>query len=153
MPPVDIAPGLWVWRLQHPAWRTDADWEPHVTSTVVETGGEVALIDPLVPPDDDREVWERLDAAAPTLVVVLKPDHVRDVDLFVRRYDAQAFGPSLFWRDDVPEGHRTSSADRACASRRSSSSSRRIIRRLRRPGPPVAASSRARHPPEDMGGG
>ena len=100
---MDIAPGLWVWRLQHPAWSADAAWEPHVTSTVVETGGEVALIDPLAPPEDDREVWERLDAAPPTLVVVLKPDHVRDVDLFVRRYGARAFGPSLFWRDDIPE--------------------------------------------------
>ena len=39
----------------------------------------------------------------PTLVVILKPDHVRDVDLFVRRYGARAFGPSLFWRDDIPE--------------------------------------------------
>jgi glyoxylase-like metal-dependent hydrolase (beta-lactamase superfamily II) len=36
-------------------------------------------------------------------VVVLKPDHVRDVDLFVRRYGARALGPSLFWRDDIPE--------------------------------------------------
>jgi glyoxylase-like metal-dependent hydrolase (beta-lactamase superfamily II) len=37
------------------------------------------------------------------MVVVLKPDHVRDVDLFVGRYGAKAFGPSLFWRHDVPE--------------------------------------------------
>jgi hypothetical protein len=33
---------------------------------------------------------------------VLKPDHVRDVDLFVRWYGADAYGPNLFWRDDVP---------------------------------------------------
>ena len=37
------------------------------------------------------------------MVAVLKPDHVRDVDLFVRRYGARAFGPRLFFRDDVPE--------------------------------------------------
>jgi hypothetical protein len=103
MSPMDIAPGLWVWRLNHPAWSPDVTWEPHVTSTVIETGSEVALVDPLAPPENDREVWERLDAAPPTLVVVLKPDHVRDVDLFVRRYGARAFGPSLFWRDDIPE--------------------------------------------------
>jgi hypothetical protein len=48
-------------------------------------------------------VWERLDASPPTVVVVLKPDHVRDVDVFVRRYRTRAFGPSLFWRDDIPE--------------------------------------------------
>src|SRR5256884_1685120 len=49
------------------------------------------------------EFWKRLDARPPTLVVVLKPDHVRDVDLFVRRYHARAYGPALFWRDDIPE--------------------------------------------------
>jgi hypothetical protein len=63
----------------------------------------LALIDPLAPPEEEREIWERLDAAPPTLVVVLKPDHVRDVDLFVRRYGARAYGPSLFWRHDIPE--------------------------------------------------
>jgi hypothetical protein len=41
-------------------------------------------------------------ANPPTAVVVLKPDHVRDVDLFVRRYRARAFGPWLFWRHDIP---------------------------------------------------
>jgi glyoxylase-like metal-dependent hydrolase (beta-lactamase superfamily II) len=37
------------------------------------------------------------------MAVVLKPDHVRHVDLFVDRYRARAFGPSLFWRDDIPD--------------------------------------------------
>jgi len=49
------------------------------------------------------EIWERLDATPPTLVVILKPDHVRDTDLFVQRYAARAFGPNLFWRNDIPE--------------------------------------------------
>src|SRR5262249_21906738 len=42
-------------------------------------------------------------ARPPTAVVVLKPDHVRDVDVFVRRYHARAFGPRLFFRHDIPE--------------------------------------------------
>jgi glyoxylase-like metal-dependent hydrolase (beta-lactamase superfamily II) len=103
MQPVDVAPGLWLWRLEHPDWSPEADWEPYVTSTVIETGGEVALVDPLAPPGSAEEVWNRLDATPPTLVVILKPDHVRSVDLFVRRYGARAYGPSLFWRDDIPE--------------------------------------------------
>jgi glyoxylase-like metal-dependent hydrolase (beta-lactamase superfamily II) len=74
-----------------------------VSSTCVESGGEVALLDPLAPPEDDEEVWARLDARPPTLVVVLKPDHVRDVDLFVRRYGCRAYGPWLFWRTNVPD--------------------------------------------------
>jgi glyoxylase-like metal-dependent hydrolase (beta-lactamase superfamily II) len=99
----DVAPGLWLWRVEHPDWRPGLEWEPLVASTCVESGGEVALLDPLAPPDGATDVWERLDARPPTLVVVLKPDHVRDVDLFVRRYGARAFGPNLFFRDDVPE--------------------------------------------------
>jgi glyoxylase-like metal-dependent hydrolase (beta-lactamase superfamily II) len=99
----DVGPGLWLWRVEHPAWSPEADWEPLVSSTCVATNGEVAVLDPLAPPDQSDDVWERLDERPPTLVVVLKPDHVRDVDLFVRRYKARAFGPSLFWRDDIPE--------------------------------------------------
>jgi glyoxylase-like metal-dependent hydrolase (beta-lactamase superfamily II) len=100
---VDVAPGLWIWRVEHPDWKPGLEWRPTVTSTCVESGGEVAVLDPLAPPDDADEVWARLDARAPTLAVVLKPDHVRDVDVFVRRYGARAFGPHLFWRDNIPE--------------------------------------------------
>ncbi|MGZ4397429.1 MAG: hypothetical protein ACXVZ1_03325, partial [Gaiellaceae bacterium] len=66
-------------------------------------GGETLLLDPLAPPAEAIEIWDRLDARRPTAVVILKPDHVRDVDLFVGSYGARAFGPSLFWRDDIPE--------------------------------------------------
>jgi glyoxylase-like metal-dependent hydrolase (beta-lactamase superfamily II) len=98
----DVAPGLWLWRLEHPDWQPEADWPALVTSTCVESAGEVALLDPLAPPDDASELWRRLDARPPTMVVVLKPDHVRDVDLFVRRYGARPFGPDVFFRTDVP---------------------------------------------------
>ena len=98
----DIAPGMWLWRQPHPDWEEGLDWEPDVTSVVVESRGEVVLLDPLAPPPGARDVWERLDALAPQSVVILKPDHVRDVDLFVRWYGARAYGPNLFWRDDVP---------------------------------------------------
>ena len=97
-----MATGLWIWRLEHPGWHPESGWEPPVTSACVESGGEVALLDPLAPPEES-EAWTRLDANPPTLVVILKPDHVRDLDLFVRRYDARAFGPYLFWPDDKHE--------------------------------------------------
>jgi glyoxylase-like metal-dependent hydrolase (beta-lactamase superfamily II) len=99
----DVAPGLWIWRRPHPDWREGLDWEPLVTSTCVESRGEVALLDPLAPPEDAAAVWERLDAKPPTIVAVLKPDHVRDVDLFVRRYGARGFGPRVYFRDDIPD--------------------------------------------------
>jgi glyoxylase-like metal-dependent hydrolase (beta-lactamase superfamily II) len=101
--PIDVAPGLWIWRLDHPSWSPGLDWEPTVTSTVVESGGEVALLDPIAPSAQATELWSRLDDHPPTMVVVLKPDHVRDVDVFAERYGGRAFGPSLFWRGDVPD--------------------------------------------------
>jgi hypothetical protein len=99
----DVSPGLWVWSVEYPDWRPDSGWGPVVASTCVESRGEVALLDPMAPPDDATEFWERLDAQPPTIVVVLKPDHVRDVDVFVQRYGARAFGPWLFWRDNIPD--------------------------------------------------
>jgi glyoxylase-like metal-dependent hydrolase (beta-lactamase superfamily II) len=99
----DVATGLWIWRREHPDWKPGLGWEGMVTSTCVESGGEVALLDALAPPEEAAEVWARLDARPPTYLVVLKPDHVRDVDLFVRRYGVPAFGPDVFHRGDVPE--------------------------------------------------
>ena len=102
---LDVAPGLWIWRTSHPAWRPELDWPEHVTSTCVESGGEVAVLDALAPPADATDVWERFDARPPTMAVVLKPDHVRDVDLFARRFGVRAFGPWLFFGGDSPETH------------------------------------------------
>ena len=64
--------------------------------------GEIAVLDPIAPPEEAAEIWERFDSRPPTVAVVLKPDHVRDVDLFVSRYRARPFGLSL-WRGDIPE--------------------------------------------------
>ncbi len=36
-------------------------------------------------------------------MVVLKPDHVRDTDAFVQRYGCRAFGPEVFYLDNIPE--------------------------------------------------
>ena len=99
----DVAPGLWIWRLEHPRWKPGQGWEPVVASTCVESRGETLLLDPLAPPAAAAEVWARLYARPPTAVVILKPDHVRDVDKFVRRYKARAFGPRLFFREDTPK--------------------------------------------------
>jgi hypothetical protein len=99
----DVAPGLWLWRQPHPAWEEGNDWEPLVSSVAVESRGVAAVLDPLAPPPREHAVWERIDALAPRLAVVLKPDHVRDVDLFVRWYGVEAYGPWLYWPGDVPK--------------------------------------------------
>src|SRR5215211_9555454 len=80
----DVAPGLWLWRQPHPGWEEGAEWEPEVSSFFVESRGERVVIDPLAPHPREREVWDRLDATPPTVALVLKPDHVRDVDVFAR---------------------------------------------------------------------
>jgi hypothetical protein len=98
----DVAPGLWLWRQPHPAWEDGDDWEPAVASFAVRSRGVSLLLDPLAAPPGARDVWERIDADPPSAVVVLKPDHTRDVDLFVRWYGAEAYGPQLYWRDGVP---------------------------------------------------
>jgi glyoxylase-like metal-dependent hydrolase (beta-lactamase superfamily II) len=98
----DLADGLWIWRLSYPDWHEGAGWPEVVTSACVESGGEVAVLDALAPPEGS-EVWARLDAKPPTMAVVLKPDHVRDVDLIVGRYGARAFGPWLFERQNIPK--------------------------------------------------
>ena len=59
------------------------------------------MLDAIEPQSDT--VWARLDDKPPTVAVVLKPDHVRDVDLIVERYGARAFGPWLYWRQNIPQ--------------------------------------------------
>jgi hypothetical protein len=98
----DVAPGLWLWRQRHPDWREGADWEPEVSSVAVASRGVGLLLDPLAPPPGARHVWDRLEALRPAVVAVLKPDHLRDVELVVRWYGARAFGPFLFWPDNLP---------------------------------------------------
>ena len=98
----DVADGLWLWRQPHPAWREGGDWNPEVASFAVASRGARVLLDPLAPPPAARDVWERIEAFAPDTIVVLKPDHLRDVDLFVRWYEADAYGPWLFWAGDAP---------------------------------------------------
>ena len=108
----DLAPGLWIWRLEHPGWRPGVDWQKVVTSVCVETGSERWVIDPLLPSEDATEVWGRFAAREPTAVAILLPDHVREiandrgtwsVDLLVERYGAKTFGPSVFDPPQIPK--------------------------------------------------
>src|SRR2546427_11453661 len=99
----DVGTGLWSWRAEHHRCKPGDDWQPIVTSTYVESGGERLGIDPLVPKTGAAELWKRLDARPPTMAAVIIPDHVRDIDELVRRYAVRAFGPRLFWPYDLPK--------------------------------------------------
>jgi hypothetical protein len=102
---IDLAPGLWIWRQEHPDWSEGHDWQEVVTSVCVDAGGERWVIDPLLPPDDATQLWDRFADRPPTAVAVLLADHMREtwsdrqtwsVDALVRRYGCRAFGPNAF---------------------------------------------------------
>jgi hypothetical protein len=100
---VDVAPGLWIWRMAHPDWAPPDGGDRVVTSTMAVTGAEIAVLDPLLPPQQATKVWDRLNAQPPTIAVVLKPDHVRSVDAFVERFGCHAYGPEVYHLDDLPK--------------------------------------------------
>src|SRR5260370_237306 len=91
----EVAPGLWIWRAEHHHWKPGDDWQPIVTSTYVESGGQGYVLDPLVPKMATEELWRRLDSRPPTGAAVIIADHARDIDDLVSRYHVRAFGPSL----------------------------------------------------------
>ena len=108
---IDLAPGLWIWRLEHPAWKPDVDWQQVVTCVCVDAGSERWLLDPLLPPVDATRVWDRFAQQPPTAAAVLSPDHMREtwddrqtwsLDALVRRYGCRAFGPAVFDPDMGP---------------------------------------------------
>lgn len=102
-PMIDVAPGIWVWQEDYVGWTPGNGWVNPLNSSCVEAGAEVVIVDPIAPADDASEIWARLDAHPPTVITILKPDHVRDVDRFAKRYNARAYGPYVFDRDDIPE--------------------------------------------------
>ena len=98
----DVAAGLWLWRQPHPEWPgADSDWQPEVSSFAVRSNGVDVLLDPLAPHPSVVSVWNRISKV--DAVVILKPDHIRDVDLFTRWYGASAHGPFLFWAGEAPK--------------------------------------------------
>ncbi|WP_152361215.1 ankyrin repeat domain-containing protein [Microlunatus speluncae] len=107
---IDLEPGLWLWRLEHPHWSEGEDWPEVVTSVCVDAGTERWVIDPLLPPDDTTEVWRRFAERPPTAVVILIGDHLREtwsdqtvwsVDALVDRYGCRTFGPNAFDQDMI----------------------------------------------------
>jgi glyoxylase-like metal-dependent hydrolase (beta-lactamase superfamily II) len=88
---VEIAPGLWRWTGHH------EEWEEDVGSVYLETGDEVVLIDPLVPPEDAERFLETLDrevSGKQVHVLVTVFWHTRDAAAMVERYDARVWAPA-----------------------------------------------------------
>jgi glyoxylase-like metal-dependent hydrolase (beta-lactamase superfamily II) len=99
-----LAPGLWRWTTAHPDWTPEQGgsegWEQEVGSVYCEEGGDVVLVDPLVPADKpERErFWRALDRdvgrAGATHVVLTCEWHARSSDDLVARYGAAVWSPA-----------------------------------------------------------
>jgi glyoxylase-like metal-dependent hydrolase (beta-lactamase superfamily II) len=82
------------WRSPHPAWEPGEDWPEEVPVVRYETEDEIALIDPLLPPDDDFDPCGK-----PVKVLLTQPAHRRGTTDFVERYGASVWvPPRAAWR-------------------------------------------------------
>jgi glyoxylase-like metal-dependent hydrolase (beta-lactamase superfamily II) len=100
----ELAPGLWRWTTAHPGWTPEQGgpegWERDVGSVYCETGGEVVLVDPLVPADEPQRerFWRALDRdvgrAGATHVVLTCEWHARSSADLVARYGADVWSPA-----------------------------------------------------------
>ena len=89
----ELAPGLWRWTGWHEEWKQD------VGCVYYEQGGEVCLVDPLVPPEDSDRFWAALDrdvgrAGGPVHVLITVFWHARSARDVVARYGARLWTPS-----------------------------------------------------------
>jgi glyoxylase-like metal-dependent hydrolase (beta-lactamase superfamily II) len=98
----EVAAGLWRWTGLHPAWKP-ADggpegWEQEVGCVYYESPEAVVLVDPLVPPEDEKRFWRALDrdverAEKPVRVLLTVSWHGRSAQAVADRYGAAADGP------------------------------------------------------------
>ena len=88
-----IAEGLWRWTAPHPDWAPGKDWPRDVGCVYYEAPEAVVLIDPLVPADEEEQLWRALDRdverlGRPVAVLVTVHWHERSVETVSSRYSA-----------------------------------------------------------------
>jgi glyoxylase-like metal-dependent hydrolase (beta-lactamase superfamily II) len=82
------------WLSPHPDWEPGEDWPEEVPVVRYETEDEVALIDPLLPPEDDFDPHGKS-----VKVLLTQPAHYRGTADFVERYRASVWvPPHAEWR-------------------------------------------------------
>jgi len=96
------------WFSPHPAWEPGEDWPEVVPVVRYETDGEVALIDPFLPPEGEFDPHGK-----PVRVLLTQGAHYRGTRDFVERLDASVWAPPrAAWRkipnpsttDELPVG-------------------------------------------------
>jgi glyoxylase-like metal-dependent hydrolase (beta-lactamase superfamily II) len=103
----ELRPGLWRWTAEHPEWGHAEHWGPEVGSVYAELAEAVALVDPLVPSDDEERFWAALDRdverrGRPVYVLLTVHWHERSVEAVLERYKATLWRPEE--KVELPEG-------------------------------------------------
>jgi glyoxylase-like metal-dependent hydrolase (beta-lactamase superfamily II) len=92
----ELAPGLHRWTARHPDWHP-AGFGAEVASFALVAGGDLLLVDPLVPEEAPDAVLAALDALASATksvhVLITIGYHARSAQPLSERYDAQIHGP------------------------------------------------------------
>ena len=110
MDTIRIAEGLWRWTAPHPNWE---NWPNHereereVGCVYYEAEDATVLIDPLVPPGEDGELFRHLDAdvarrALPVVILLTAEWHRRSADELAGRYDARIGGALPAGVEEIP---------------------------------------------------
>jgi hypothetical protein len=89
-----IGPGLWRWTARHPEWHP-GEFGLEVASFALDAGGDLLLIDPLLP-GEDAAVLELLDGLAADRdvhVLITIGYHVRSAEELCERYGGRVYGP------------------------------------------------------------
>ncbi len=82
------------WFSPHPDWEPGEDWPENVPVVRYETDDQIALIDPLLPPDESFDPGGK-----PVTVLLTQPAHYRGTADFVERYGASVWvPPRAAWR-------------------------------------------------------
>ena len=95
---IELAPGLWRWTATHPEWTEEEGgqegWEPEVSSYALIEEDSLALIDPLVPADDEERFWRALDddvgRHGPPQILLTVFYHARSAPTILARYAGAA---------------------------------------------------------------
>jgi hypothetical protein len=105
----ELKPGLWRWTALHPEWEHAEHWGPEVGSVYAELPDSLAVIDPLVPADEEDRFWSALDRdverlGLPVQVLLTVHWHERSVATVLDRYKATLWRPEE--KGELPAGVR-----------------------------------------------
>src|SRR4051794_34465118 len=94
--PVELAPGLWRWTARHPDWHPSGFGAEVASFALTTDGGELLLIDPLLPEDDPAvlALLDGLAAGRSAHVLITIGYHVRSAEPLCERLDAGLWGPA-----------------------------------------------------------